>query len=82
METTRDLEDALRCARAASHSRRLDTATQAALDAIVALGRHLVEGALRMDAELERACERVAALEATHSLTIRQDRSTPAASAP
>ncbi len=58
------LEEALRVARAASHSRRLDTATQAALDALVALGQAVVDRSLRADLALDDARDRIAALEA------------------
>ena len=50
------LDEALRVARACAHSRRLDTASQAAIDALVALGRSQA-------AELHSLRARVAALE-------------------
>ncbi len=67
VEPARELEDALRVARAASHSRRLDTATQAALDALVVLGHAACERILHMDAALNEARDRIAALEALHN---------------
>ncbi len=66
-DPARELEDAWRFARAASHSRRLDTATQAALDALVALGHAACERILQRDAELNEARVRIAALEAAET---------------
>lgn len=53
----RALEEALRIARAATHCKRLDTATQGALDAIVRFGHAAVDAAKALErrvAELER----------------------------
>ncbi len=73
VEPARNLEDALRIARAASHSRRLDAATQAALDAIVAFGRAAVDRMLQIDVELDNARNRIAALEDAHLRSIRRE---------
>ncbi len=59
------LEEAFRLARAAAHSRRLDIATQAALDALVDFARAARSRIRELDAELTGACERIAALEAS-----------------
>ena len=50
------LDEALRIARAASHSRRLDTATQAAIDALVAVAREQSSAIAALDLRL-RAIE-------------------------
>jgi len=47
------LADAARSARAASHSKRLDTATQGALQALVAFAAATVEHARAMEREIE-----------------------------
>jgi hypothetical protein len=64
MGGSHSLEEAMRVARAASHSRRLDTATQAALDALVAFSKAVVDRIVRTDLELNEAQNRIAALEA------------------
>ena len=72
-EPARGLEDAFRRARAASHSRRLDTAAQAALDALVAFDRAMLDRTLQLEAALEQAHVRIATLEAARLLAIRYD---------
>ncbi len=68
MTATTPIEEALRTARAASHSRRLDTATAAAVEAIVAFGHAVVD----RDREIERALAdvraRLSALESVRPL--------------
>ncbi|RBP15851.1 hypothetical protein DFR50_107121 [Roseiarcus fermentans] len=63
------LEEAARVARAASHSRRLDTATQAALNALVAFAEATV-GALRAQRRrIDEQARAIAALEAQVGLS-------------
>ncbi len=57
------LEDALRVARAACHSRRLDSGTQAALDGIIQYDHAVVDLMRVRDAQLSAALSRLTAVE-------------------
>jgi hypothetical protein len=59
----RNLEDAFRAARTCSHSCRLDSATQAAPDSIVAFSRVAADCMRRIESGLAQARNRIAALE-------------------
>ncbi len=73
LDPMRLLEDALRVARAACHSRKLDSATQAALDAIVQYG-HVVVDLMRVrDAELSAFRTRMNTLEMLESQRVHYD---------
>jgi hypothetical protein len=60
----RNLENAFRTARAGSHSCHLDSATQTALDSIVAFSRVAADRMREIEGALVQARNRIAALEA------------------
>jgi len=71
-DPARALEEAVR-ARASSHSRRLDTAVQSALNAFAAALAKVVDHARVRDAELADARARIAALEAREATHVHHD---------
>ncbi len=73
LDPMRLLEDALRVARAACHSRKLDSATQSALDAIVQYGHAVVDLMRVRDAELSAFRTRMNTLEMLESQRVHSD---------
>ena len=72
-DPARALEEAGRAARASSHSRRLDTAVQSALNAFADALAKMVDHACVRDAELADARARIAALEAREATRVHHD---------
>ena len=65
------VEDALRIARACSHSKKLERPIAVALDAIVEFGKAVVDRSRQMEAELAEAKTRIAALETGAAAHVR-----------
>ena len=65
------VEEALRIARACSHSKKLERPIAVALDAIVEFGKAVVDRSQQMEAEIADAKKRIAALEAHAATRVR-----------
>lgn len=71
VDTALAIEEALRIARACSHSKKLERPIAAALAAIIELGKAVVDRSQQMEAEFDAAKKRIAALEAYEATRIR-----------